>query len=67
MGRVYFTNESGSTLVIRADTDHYEELARNAIDEPVFASLAISGGRIFLRSASHVGCLGGEGTQNASR
>jgi hypothetical protein len=56
-GRVYFTNEAGSTVVIRADTAGYEELARNSIDEPVFASPAISAGRFFLRSASHLWCL----------
>jgi outer membrane protein assembly factor BamB len=57
-GRVYFTDESGATLVVRADADRYEELARNAIDQPVFASPAISGGCIFLRSATHLWCLG---------
>jgi outer membrane protein assembly factor BamB len=64
--RVYFTNESGTTLVIRAG-GAYEELARNAIDEPVFASLAISAGRIFIRSASHLWCIGGESSAKASR
>jgi outer membrane protein assembly factor BamB len=58
--RVYFTNEAGSTLVIQADADKYTELARNEINEPVYASLAISAGRIFLRSASHLWCIAGE-------
>lgn len=58
--RVYFTNEAGSTLVIQADADKYTELARNEINEPVYASLAISAGRIFLRSASHLWCVAGE-------
>ncbi len=56
-GRVYFTNEAGTTLVIRAGAT-YEEIARNAIDEPVFASLAISAGQIFIRSASNLWCIG---------
>jgi hypothetical protein len=59
-GRIYFTNEAGSTLVIQADTNQYKELARNAIDQPVFASPAISAGRLFIRSASHLWCFGGE-------
>jgi outer membrane protein assembly factor BamB len=59
-GRIYFTNEAGTTLVIRADTKEYEELARNSIDQPVFASPAISAGRIFVRSTSHLWCYGGE-------
>ncbi len=57
-GRVYFMNEAGSTLVIRADSPRYEELSRNAIDEPVFASAAIAHGHFFLRSARHLWCLG---------
>ncbi len=55
---IYFTNEAGSTLVIRAGTSQYEEIARNSIDEPVYASPAISAGRLFLRSATHLWCLG---------
>ena len=56
-GRIYFTNEVGSTLVLRADTDKYEELARNELEQPVFASPAISGGRLFMRTATHLWCL----------
>lgn len=56
-GRIYFTNEAGETLVIRADMAKYVELARNSIGEPVFASPAISGGMIFIRSARQLWCL----------
>jgi outer membrane protein assembly factor BamB len=55
-GRIYFTNETGSTLVIRAGGS-YEELTRNEIGEPVYASPAISGGRFFLRTANRLWCL----------
>jgi outer membrane protein assembly factor BamB len=55
--RVYFVDETGSTLVIQADADKYIELARNEIGEPVYASPAISAGRFFLRSATHLWCL----------
>ena len=57
-GRVYFTNEAGVTIVIRAGAKMYEELARNAIGEPVYASAAIAGGHFFQRSATHLWCLG---------
>jgi outer membrane protein assembly factor BamB len=57
-GRVYFTNETGMTVVIRAGATSYDELARNTIGEPVYASAAISGGRLLQRSASHLWCLG---------
>jgi outer membrane protein assembly factor BamB len=56
-GKVYFTNEVGETLVIAAGMDRYHELARNSIGEPVYASPAISGGCIFLRSATQLWCL----------
>jgi outer membrane protein assembly factor BamB len=57
---VYFTNEAGVTLVLRAKASQYDEVGRNSIDEPVYAFAAISGGRFFLRSASHLWCLGRE-------
>ena len=57
--RVYFTNEAGETIVIRAGTPRYEELARNTLGEPVFASAAIAGGRIYLRSAQHLWSIAG--------
>ena len=57
-GKIYFFNEAGTTVVIRAGGDDYEERAQNAIGEPVFASPAISNGRIFLRGARHLYCIG---------
>jgi outer membrane protein assembly factor BamB len=66
-GRVYFTNESGVTLVIRAGTSNYEELERNSIDEPVFASPAIASGNLFLRSATRLWCLGEPDAKSSKR
>ena len=62
-GKIYFTNESGETLVISSDVARYEELARNTIGESVFASPAIAGGCIFLRSARHLWCIDGVGAE----
>lgn len=62
-GKIYFTNESGETLVISADADQYEELARNTVGEPVFASPAIAAGCIFLRSSQHLWCIEGAAKQ----
>jgi hypothetical protein len=56
--RVYFVNEEGETIVVQAGSDEYLELARNRIDEPIFASPAISSGRFFLRTARKLYCLG---------
>jgi len=58
-GYVFFTNEAGSTFVIRAEVDAYAEIAENPLDEPVFASAALSGGQLFLRGARHLYCIGG--------
>ncbi len=59
-GAVYFTNEVGTTLVLDANEDRYVELSRNTIDEPVYASPAIAGGRIYLRSATRLWCIAGD-------
>jgi hypothetical protein len=57
-GKIYFCDESGQTLVLAADGANFRELARNQLDEPVFASPAISQGRLFLRTAGHLYCIG---------
>ncbi len=58
--RIYFVNEAGTTLVIAVGTEQYQELARNALDEPVFASPAISGGNLLIRTAGRLWCFGGD-------
>ncbi|MBI3839843.1 MAG: PQQ-binding-like beta-propeller repeat protein [Planctomycetia bacterium] len=55
--RIYFVNEAGTTLVIQAGIQRYQELARNALDEPVFASPAISAGNLLIRAAGRLWCL----------
>ena len=58
-GLLFFTNESGSTLVLDAASDD-REITRNEIGEPVYASPAIAQGRLFLRTAKHLMCIGRE-------
>ncbi len=55
--KVYFINESGTTVVMQAGTTEYKELARNDLSEPVFASPAIADGRIYIRSSAHIYCI----------
>ncbi len=57
-GRLYATGESGTTTVLAAGAE-FEVLAENPIDEYTLASLAIADGRIYLRTADHLYCLGG--------
>ncbi len=57
-GKIYFTNEDGTTTVIASNEAKYREVSRNEVKEPVFASPAISQGRIFLRTSKHLWCIG---------
>jgi len=57
-GKIYFTNEEGLTIVISADGEKYREIARNAVGEPVYASPAISQGKIYLRTARRLFAIG---------
>jgi hypothetical protein len=56
-GLIYFLDEDGRTVVIRA-ADKYQEVARNSIPaEHVQASMAISGGAIYIRGETHLFCI----------
>lgn len=57
-GNVYFTSESGQTIVIDAAKEEYDELARNQLGEDVYASPAISRGRFYFRTPQHLICVG---------
>lgn len=54
--RILLTSEDGDTFIIKAGTRH-EVLATNSIEEPVFASPAISNGMIFIRGEKHLYCV----------
>ncbi len=57
--RVYYTDDSGVTQVVKADTT-FEELAKNSIGEECFSSAAFSRGQIFIRGKRHLFCIGKE-------
>jgi outer membrane protein assembly factor BamB len=56
-GLVYIQNDDGLTNVIRP-AEEFTPVAQNNIGEKTFPSLAISQGRIFLRSDKHLFCIG---------
>lgn len=58
-GRVYFLSEEGETTVIRAGRE-FEELTRNRLHEHTQASMAVSGGRFYIRTANHLWAIGPE-------
>jgi outer membrane protein assembly factor BamB len=55
-GRLYLQNEEGTGVVLRAG-HRFEELARNALDEPSLASDAVAGGALFIRTEKHLYCV----------
>lgn len=56
-GRIYFLSEEGMATVIVPGTE-FRTLARNQLDGTTLASMAVSGGSIFIRTDSHVYRIG---------
>ncbi len=52
-GRIYFLSEEGESVVI-APGKQFKALATNQLDGPTLASMAVSGGSIFVRSQTHL-------------
>jgi outer membrane protein assembly factor BamB len=51
--RLLMTSEDGDTFVIKAGPTH-EVLATNSVGEPVYASVALAGGTIYVRGEQHL-------------
>ena len=56
-GRIYFLSEEGETVVV-APGQQLKHLATNLIDGRTLASMAVSGGSIFIRSETHLYRIG---------
>ena len=56
-GRIYILSEDGVTLVLRPG-DKYDEIAANDLGDRCFASMAVSQGNFYIRSAQHLYCIG---------
>ena len=52
-GRIYYSSEEGVTTVIGGGAT-FQKLAVNTLDEPTLASIAVSGGALFIRSEGHL-------------
>jgi outer membrane protein assembly factor BamB len=57
-GKVYFTSETGSVIVIKSGAREPHILARNEMGERFIASPAISNGRLFFRSDDRLFSVG---------
>lgn len=56
-GRIYFLSEAGDTTVIEA-ADQFKVVAKNSLGEKCQASMAVSGGRLFIRGDKNLFCIG---------
>jgi len=56
-GRILLMSMDGDTHVIKAGPTH-EVLRTNSLGEPVYASIAIAAGRLFIRGEKHLYCVG---------
>ena len=56
-GNLFLVSQGGNVSVVRAGAD-WEILAVNDLDDEVYATPAIAGGRIFIRTRSALYCFG---------
>jgi outer membrane protein assembly factor BamB len=57
-GRLFNVSLSGEVVVLKAAKE-FKELARNSVGEGTSASLAVSGGRMYIRTFKHLMSVGG--------
>jgi outer membrane protein assembly factor BamB len=57
-GRVYFQNEEGTAVVLKAGTN-FQSLATNILGERTLATYAATDGALFIRTAENVHKVGG--------
>jgi outer membrane protein assembly factor BamB len=56
-GKLYTVNQGGDAFVLRA-APKFEVLATNSLSETTIASMAISDGRMFIRTYQNLWCIG---------
>jgi len=57
-GKLYITGENAMTVVIAAGPE-FKELAKNDLDGTfTLSSIAVSGKELFLRTSTHLYCIG---------
>lgn len=57
-GRLYVSDEAGTTYVFAPNPEKLDLLAKNSVGETTNSTLAISDGQIFLRTFQHLFCIG---------
>ena len=57
-GKIYFINERGATSVV-ATGPEFKQLATNQLDDSyTLSSIVVSGNQLFIRTSSHLYCIG---------
>lgn len=56
-GRIYVTNQEGTTVVLAADEREFKILAENSLEEHCNTTPAIADGDLVLRTDAHVYCI----------
>ncbi|MEN6336317.1 MAG: PQQ-binding-like beta-propeller repeat protein [Phycisphaerales bacterium] len=58
-GRIYAISEAGNIVVLQAGGEEFKVLFETKIAEPdIKSSIAVSGGRLFVRTAQNLYCIG---------
>ncbi len=57
-GKVYSIDEKGVVFVFEARPDEFKLLASNKLGETVYATPAVANGRLYVRGAKHLICVG---------
>jgi len=55
---IYACNRDGLTTIFEASPDGYMEVARNKLDDGIDASPIAIGGKLFIRTQTHLYCIG---------
>ena len=56
-GRIYALSDEGETVVVEAGST-FKILARNPVGEKLQATMAVANGRIYIRTAGSLFCIG---------
>jgi len=56
-GHVYLSDDEGITYVLKAN-GKFDVVARNALNDECYASPAISGGQVYVRTLNYLYCIG---------
>jgi outer membrane protein assembly factor BamB len=63
---IYVMNQSGDTLVLKADPEKFELIATNPLKELSNSTPAISGGEIFIRTHKALWCIRERASERAA-